>query len=168
MSNLLKCQNLQSTRDTKLLDSECFHRMCGCRALTCHSSASPRWHPVCYIEKHTDAQFLWVSSSCFLLSVPGSGGRHPPLPPSGIQPLTGWRGSASFPKRREEGRVGGRRWRRGDPRYLQKTQACPSHSPPLNEKAGAGSETDFTTKRRGGNGLDGYFTTPSSAPPFSF
>lgn len=33
----------------------------------------------------------------------------------------------------------GRRWQRGDPRYLQKTQACPAHSLPLNENAGAAS-----------------------------
>lgn len=38
------------------------------------------------------------------------------------------------------------RW--GDPRYLQKTQACPAHSLPLNEKSWGGVERDFTRKGR--------------------
>lgn len=38
---------------------------------------------------------------------------------------------------------------------------------PSEWKSWGGVDRDFTTKHRGGNGLDGYFTTPSSAPPFS-
>lgn len=95
------------------------------------------------------------SSSCFLRSVRG---RRTPLAspkaphcPSGVQPVTGLGGSASFPlQTRIEagGRLHlcpGRCWPSGYPRYLQKHAGEP-RSLLLNDKAGAGSRRE--TQRR--------------------
>ena len=86
----------------------------------------------------------------FLLSVATSRRTPSSSLPLGFNLSQGREGSASFPYEEEEARGGvahgwlhrcpGRRWRRGNPRYLQKTQACPATFPRSGwEKAGVGS-----------------------------
>lgn len=151
--------------------------MWGCKALTCRSSASPLWHYTsCLLlwKTHTTPVGFLPAFSCCQRRRPG---RHPSLPL--LWDLTSHRaerGQLPSPWGRREGRGGA--WlapslpleevteRR--PAVFTENTGVPRNIPSLWMRRGRGGvERDFTTTRGGGNGLDGYSTTPSSAPPFS-
>lgn len=146
----------------------------GCRVLTCHRFASPLWHYTSCLLPLKNKQFLSVFLYCFLQSVQGS--RLTPLTPPFWDLTTHRVEKVSFLTHkdacREEGREGAQGWLRlclertdkAEARDIyRKTQACPVHSLLLNKKAGWGRQ-GFHSEKRGGNELNGYFTTPSSAP----
>lgn len=168
----------------KWLDSGCFCRMWGCRAPTCHSFAKPHWYYtscLLLLKNRRTIPLFPPSVSCCQSKGPG---QHPSLPP--LWDLTSYRverGSASFPKRRLRASEGGREEGRSTwlapslpweevaekrPKIFTENTGVPSTFSPSKWESWGGVERDFTTKHRGGNGLDGYVITPSSAPPFSF